>query len=813
MNQAQFLKPPNNHDLKRKKQAIMERLAAGCLEPSLTLARNKTSDISFILQKRFWRAPRLRGPQGNLLARLWPPPETSLPYLEKKGSRPKDKGGLLRPGKFSPSLSAIIVLILFLIFTLNSSPVFLEASPQPLSPSHPDYPGIIAAYEAFVSQQMKRDSVPGMSVAFQHGDFFWAQGFGWADVENEVPAKPESAYRLASITKTITALAILLLYEEGKIDLDAEVQNYVPSFPRKPWPITIRQLLGHLGGLSHYRNYELEGHIREPKTTEEALAIFKDFALIAEPGTKYNYSTYGFNLLGAVVEATSGMSYGDFIRERIFLPLGLTASRLDSPADLIPNRVRGYRLVGGDVKPSEFIDVSSRFAGGGVRSTVVDLVRYAYGLIVEGKLLRPEIRRLMLTSQTQRNGFFTNYGLGWVVNPWNGHVHVSHGGSQPETRTHLAVFPEEKLVIAVACNLEGTNLIPYVRKLAELIFAETIDLDAYTTDIDSSIIWRACEQAFNYGLSQFYWNKGPLTSTPSEIKNSFDAFNRYLNPKGLFKNRLAGRNFVLTGVHPAGRQVLTKVGSFLASVLAQGEPASLKKYHQKGVVSFFRDYIDLSEKKPGQQSLPRFDREFVQLIQTWERDWPKTFTPEWTSLSLVDSTDWVEISQRLRRAFAGTVIFPNYSDDYIRAAQEALNKQNPDQAFRLIRLGLEVYPLSPALQAALAITCFWVGETAVGQKALKEAFFLDPHHPSISADRFLTWSGQLERAKKLKEALLLIETGLIYYPREARLYYEAGRLNWQANNQDKALLALEKALSIDPQLEEAKLLWEKIKRK
>jgi len=754
--------------------------------------------------------PRL---QGGARARPRPQPETLLPHSRKEGSFPKRKGEFLKPGEFSLSLPAIIILALILFFILNFSPVFLGASPQSLSSSRPDYPAIIAAYEAFVSQQMKRDRVPGMSVAFQHRDFFWAQGFGGADLENEVPAKPESSYRLASITKTITALAILLLYEEGKIDLDAEVQNYVPYFPRKPWPITIRQLLGHLGGLSHYRNYDLEGHIREPKTTEESLAIFKDFALIAEPGTKYNYSTYGFNLLGAVVEAASGMSYGDFIRERIFVPLGLTASRLDSPAALVPNRVRGYRLVGGDIRPSEFIDISSRFAGGGVRSTVVDLVRYAYGLIVEGKLLRPEIRRLMLTSQTQRNGFFTNYGLGWVVNPWNGHVHVSHGGSQPETRTHLAVFPEEQLVIAVASNLEGTNLIPYVRKLAELIFEETIDLNVYTTDVDSSIIWKACEQTFNYGLSQFYWNKGPLTLTPSEIKTSFDAFNRYLNPKSLLKNRPAGRYFVLAGVHPAGRQVLTKLGSFLASVLAQEESASLKKYHQKGPVYFFRDYINLSEKNPKQKYLPRFDQEFAQLFQTWERDWPKTFTAEWTSLSLLDPTDWVEISQRLRTAFAGAVIFPNYSDDYIRAAQEALNKQNPDQAFRIIRLGLEVYPLSPALRAALGITCFWVGETASGQKALKEAFFVDPHHPSISADRFLTWGGQLERAKKLKEALLLIETGLSYYPREARLYYEAGRLNWQANNQDKAVVALEKALTIDPQLEEAKLLWEKIKRK
>jgi CubicO group peptidase (beta-lactamase class C family) len=189
----------------------------------------------------------------------------------------------------------------FFLFWLISLPFPPAISASPDNPGQ-SYEAILAAYEAFVTQQMKKDHVPGLSVAFQHGDFFWAKGFGYADLENDVPASAESAYRLASITKTITAVAILLLYEEGKLDLDDEVQKYVPSFPRKPWPITIRQLLGHLGGISHYRNYEVEGHIREPKTTEEALAIFKDFPLVAEPGTRYNYSTYGYNLLGAVLK-------------------------------------------------------------------------------------------------------------------------------------------------------------------------------------------------------------------------------------------------------------------------------------------------------------------------------------------------------------------------------------------------------------------------------------------------------------------------------------------------------------------------------
>lgn len=670
---------------------------------------------------------------------------------------------------------------------------------------------VLSTYEAFVIQQMKKDRVPGLSIALRWNDFFWAKGFGYADLENEVPATAESAYRLASITKTITAVAILILYEEGKLDLDEEVQKYVPSFPRKPWPITIRQLLGHLGGISHYRNYDLEGHIREPKTTEESLAIFKDFPLVAEPGTRYNYSTYGYNLLGAVIEGASGLPYGEFIRRYIFEPLGLTSSRLDSQEELIPNRVRGYRLIANEITPSEFIDVSSRFAGGGARSTVIDLVNYAYKLIIKGELLKPETRRMMLTSMVLKNGFYTGYGMGWVVNPWNGHFYVNHSGSQQETRTHLAIFPEEKLVIALACNLEGTDLIPYLRKLAELIFEEKFDLSVYTNSIDSQIIWKACEQAFEYGLSHYYWNKSAL-GTLSEIETSFKLFNHYLNPKSITRHRAAARQFVLTGIHPAGRHHLTKIGSFIAATLSQRQPSNLKKYHRLGPISFFLDYLQFREKEKEGRKLPGVDKEIKKLLEAWSLDWLKTFKPEIINLDISPNTNWAELTVQLKRSFVGTNIFPDFSSAYIRAAQEALNFQKNDEALRIIKLGLEVYPLSPGLQAALGITYFWLGDVPNGQKTFEQAYSFDPYTSALSIDRFLTWSGQLQRAKKINESLRLIETALKFYPREPRLYFEYGRLNLLAGHTDIARQAWQKALSLNPYYEEARLELEKLKK-
>ena len=134
-------------------------------------------------------------------------------------------------------------------------------------------------FEAFAETQLASAHMAGLSVAVMKDDFVWSHGFGFADVENRIPATAESSYRLASVTKPMTAVAVLKLAEEGRIDLDAEVQKYVPSFPKKPWPITVRQLLAHLGGISHYRDLAAEQHFREPKNTAESLAVFRDFDL------------------------------------------------------------------------------------------------------------------------------------------------------------------------------------------------------------------------------------------------------------------------------------------------------------------------------------------------------------------------------------------------------------------------------------------------------------------------------------------------------------------------------------------------------
>jgi CubicO group peptidase (beta-lactamase class C family) len=321
--------------------------------------------------------------------------------------------------------------------------------------------------EAFIEKTMKEQQMPGLSVAIVTRDFRWSRGFGFADLENDVEATADSSYRMASVSKPMTAAAILKLADDGKLDLDADVHTYVPYFPRKPHPVTIRQLLGHLGGISHYRDYDREGRLKEPKTTRESIAIFADWELVHEPGTKYLYSSYGYNLLGAVIEEVSKQPFGTYLRENVWKPLGMNATVMDDPRAIIPHRVDGYVLENGKLLRSEYVDISSRFGGGGTRSTVGDMVRLFEGL-AEGKVLKAESRELAWKSQWTKDGKPTSYGLGFGVEVLKGFEGIAHTGSQQETRTSLTMVPSRRFLVALASNFEDAKLAPIKAKIVDL---------------------------------------------------------------------------------------------------------------------------------------------------------------------------------------------------------------------------------------------------------------------------------------------------------------------------------------------------------
>ena len=319
--------------------------------------------------------------------------------------------------------------------------------------------GPLAAFEHTVRATMASQAIPGFTVGYARGGSQWVRGYGLADIENGVPATVESAYRYASVQKPMTAVAVLQMVEKGRIDLDADIRTYVPYFPDKAHPITPRQLLGHIAGIPSYAPDSADEHLTQQMTTRQAIDLFAGRDLVAEPGTRFHYTSYGYNLLAAAVEAVSGQPFGDYLRAHVWQPAGMASTQMEDPLAIIPHRVRGYQFVGGAVRNSEYINVSSRLGGGAARGTVPDLLRFGAAL-ADGRLLAPASLALMTTPMRTRDGQVAGfprtdgYAMGWSVLGEGKERVLFHDGGQQETRTMLIVAPAQRLAIASAQNFE-----------------------------------------------------------------------------------------------------------------------------------------------------------------------------------------------------------------------------------------------------------------------------------------------------------------------------------------------------------------------
>lgn len=529
--------------------------------------------------------------------------------------------------------------------------------------------------EQFLEQRLADLRITGLSVGIRKDDFVYAKGFGFADVENNVKASDVSSYRMASVTKPMTAAAVMKLVEQGKIDLDAEVQKYVPHFPKKPHPVTVRQLLQHLGGISHYKNYNAEGRIREPKNTKEALAVFQDFDLVAEPGTRYQYSSYGYNLLGAVIEGASGRSYGDYMRDEIWKPLGMNDTRMDDPRAIIPNRVRGYTLSGGVVRNSEYVDISSRFAAGGTRSTVRDMIAFAWNL---DRVLKAESIDAMWTSGVTRGGETTRYGLGFSVVPRSGRFVVSHTGSQQETATWLDYLPRERFVIALASNFEGADLQTIANEIARVFLGDRWNLGySLPQKADENAIW-AMGLAWNNGVAYYDQHGRARTSDAKELAEAFRYFHDAVKTNDEKK--------IAAGRHPSANEPFIKIGAHMAAELAKSG-VDLERYHREGVLAFFDDYAKL-------RNVPRAQRIHAALaakIANWRADWERIWTPEVRAFVLTNKEDLATL-ERMTQAFAASSIRPHYADLLVNFGETVAQSGDFETAMRVAKLGVELYP-------------------------------------------------------------------------------------------------------------------------
>jgi CubicO group peptidase (beta-lactamase class C family) len=324
-------------------------------------------------------------------------------------------------------------------------------------------------------------NLPGLSVAVgAGGSIVWAEGFGWADLENQVPVAPDTRFRIGTASTALTSAAVGLLPEKGRLNLDDAIQMHVPAFPEKQWPVTLRQLMGHLAGVRNDGGDEgplLSARCERPV---EGLQHFADRSLLFEPGTQYRYSSYGWILVSAAVEAAADEPLFTFMRKQIFEPLGMDDTRADSATEPIPDRATPYfpRFAADPrygLHLMREIDYSCYAGSSALLSTPSDLVRFGMA-INGGKLLQPATVQLLQTPQRLVSGQETGYGLGWDLETVTlagqqtravGHDGESLGGMVAS----LMTFPERGIVVSVTSNISYADTFGVALNIARA-FAE-----------------------------------------------------------------------------------------------------------------------------------------------------------------------------------------------------------------------------------------------------------------------------------------------------------------------------------------------------
>jgi CubicO group peptidase (beta-lactamase class C family) len=335
----------------------------------------------------------------------------------------------------------------------QSSGQTLDASRE-TPPSAEEFFHRVGLIRDFLEEFVDTSAVPGVSLALGIGDAFTRfEAFGYADLEEERPVTPHTRFRIGSVSKALTAAALGALVEEGRLDLDATVRHYVPESPRKSYPITLRQLALHRGGIRHYRGEEALSN-RHFERVIDALSVFAADPLVAEPGTAFNYSTYGYTLLSAAMEATGGVPFLELMEQRVLGPIGMTRTGPEVKGQIHPLQAKGYEpgMERGIRVPPE-TDLSNKWAGGGYVSTAGDLLKFARAHM-KGEFLQSWTLDLLWASDPEPGAGNPPMGIGWqVARLPDGKRLLVAGGDAIGGTTVLFVLPDVQTVVVFMTNM------------------------------------------------------------------------------------------------------------------------------------------------------------------------------------------------------------------------------------------------------------------------------------------------------------------------------------------------------------------------
>ena len=307
--------------------------------------------------------------------------------------------------------------------------------------------------DEFVRAELQRQRLPGVSIAIcRDGQVIKAHGYGLSNVEHQVAATADTVYQSGSVGKQFTATAVMMLVEQGKVGLDDPIAKYFNEAPASWQSITVRHLLTHTSGIRDWEDgtdIDYRRDYSEDELEKVAKGLAPDFA----PGTQWSYSNTAYVLLGILIHKVSGQFYGDFLRDRVFAPLGMTTARVISEEDIVRNRAAGYRLVDGQLKNQEWVAPRlNTTADGSLYFTVRDLAKWDAALYGT-RLLTADSLRQMWTPVRLTNGATYPYGFGWAIDEQRGFPNIEHGGSWQGFRTSIARYVDQRLTVIVLTNL------------------------------------------------------------------------------------------------------------------------------------------------------------------------------------------------------------------------------------------------------------------------------------------------------------------------------------------------------------------------
>lgn len=355
-------------------------------------------------------------------------------------------------------LNKAIVLVMMILSALQCA----LAQSSAASPS--SGPQVTARINEYMRAAVKSDDYSGAILVARNGEPIISQGYGMANLELDVPNTPQTVFSIGTFTAKFTMMAVMMLQERGKLNLNDSICRYLPDCPSVWRPVTIRHLITHTSGIQNFISFpDFEQTMALPTTQAMMLERLKSRPLEFAPGEKFNSSLSGYYLLGVIVERASGKAYPDFIRENIFLPLGMEHTDYDDRR-IVKNRASGYSIINDKLTNALYVDPSVFFSVGAVYSTTEDLLRYDNALYTDKLVSRRAIEEI--------NAFGRTAGYGEKVTQYFNHPLIRYYDGYYGFECHVTRFPDDRVVIIILTNREFGKQDKYVRDIAAMLFGE-----------------------------------------------------------------------------------------------------------------------------------------------------------------------------------------------------------------------------------------------------------------------------------------------------------------------------------------------------